>query len=166
MKFSKSTHLQRSAGAQGHLGPWLYWAGWLQQRPVPWGLMLGTAEPLVLQRSLLRTAAWGQQLLRSFWRARCRGTTLCPCSQPSSTLPRPGSTSSPASPGARPEMMPHAKASVQCVPLGVGRSWLPPSLSLPQALTFPTEIPEIGQIIYWLFPDCCLFGEIILEIRC
>lgn len=37
---------------------------------------------------------------------------------------------------------------------------------LPQALTFPTEILEIGWIIYWLFPDCCLFGEIILEIRC
>lgn len=36
---------------------------------------------------------------------------------------------------------------------------------LPQALTFPTVISEIGWIIYGLFPDCCLFGEIILEIR-
>lgn len=109
----------------------------------------------------------GRWLLLSLWRASRRGTMLCPCNQPSPALAGPSSASSPASPGTRQEMMPHARARIQHVPLGIGRSWLPPSLfPLPQALTFPTEIPEIGWIIYWLFPDCCLFGEIILEIRC
>lgn len=139
-------------------------AGWLQQPPVLMGLTPSVAEPLFFaaiaaSHSNPGTAA-PAKLVEGFvqghdalpmqpalFHAGWTQHHLQPCSSAGDDVP--------------------CQGKHPACPFGNRALLAPPSLfPLPEALTFLTEIPEIGWIIYWLFPGCCLFGEIILEIRC